>query len=120
MLSRHTPVAGLTAAEEAQAERDADAYLAAKAEALLGDTEALVCELKELGVDLCSIGRPSGSSFRAADLVLTAAEVIKQATVRLSQGYPARVHKLDTQKRGAPNGLARLGDDRVRRGNHWD
>lgn len=81
MLSRHTPVAGLTAAQAAQAERDADAHLAAKAEALLNsDTEALVSELKKLGVDLCNIGRPSGSSFRAADLVLTAAEVIKQAT----------------------------------------
>ena len=101
MLSRHTPVAGLTAAQAAQAERDVDAHLAAKAEALLsGDTEALVSELKELGVDLCSIGRPSGSSFRAADLVLLAAEVIKQATVRLSPGLPGSSAVLRPSGRG--------------------
>ena len=105
MLSRHTPVAGLTAAHAAQAERDADAHLAAKAEALLNsdtEVEALVCELKELGVDLCSIGRPSGSSFRAADLVLTAAEVIKQATVRLSPGLPCPCPQTRHAKKGSP------------------
>lgn len=103
MLSRHTPVAGLTAAQAAQAERDADAHLAAKAKALLsGDTEALVSELKKLGVDLCSIGRPSGSSFRAADLVLTAAEVIKQATVRLSPGLPCPCPQTRHAKKGSP------------------